>query len=259
MIKDLEKKVMEGKAIDDDILAVVTLLDEGEIRVAEKKEGKWIVNEFVKKSILRLFGILQVKEEVLGNTFGMNFRDMVPTKKDFKNVRIVPGGSSVRFGSFLNNGVVVMPPSYVNIGAFVDENTMIDSNVLVGSCAQIGKNVHLSAGVQIGGVLEPLNANPVVVENNAFIGAGSVIVEGVIVEENAVIGSGVVISSSTKILEIDADGNIKNEFIGKVPKNAVVVPGARKKGEIMLQTPVIIKYRDGKNENLKINDLLRNF
>ncbi|MCL4151558.1 UNVERIFIED_CONTAM: hypothetical protein GTU68_029827 [Idotea baltica] len=154
----------------------------------------------------------------------------------------------------------MMPPSYVNIGAHVGKGTMIDSNALVGSCAQIGENVHLSAGVQIGGVLEPLNAQPVIIEDQAFIGAGAIIVEGVLVRKSAVIAPGVVLSASTKIIETDADGQIINKFYGEIPERAIVVPGARMRGQVMIQTPIIIGYKDDKTDaKLTLSNFLRDF
>lgn len=240
-----------------DIQDIIKLLDKGIIRVAEKNQGSWKVNTWIKEAIMKYFGICENSITQIGD---LVFRDKLPLKKDFKNVRIVPGGNAIRFGSHLSDNVIMMPPSYVNIGVFVGTGTMIDSNVLVGSCAQIGNQVHLSAGVQIGGVLEPLNAQPVIIEDHAFIGAGAIVVEGVIVKEHAVIAPGVVLSASTKIIETDQDGKIIKEHNGVVPSNAIVIPGARKRGEVMIQTPVIIGY---KNENtdakLQLSNFLRDF
>jgi 2,3,4,5-tetrahydropyridine-2-carboxylate N-succinyltransferase len=179
----------------------------------------------------------------------------------------VPGGTSLRRGSFINTGVIVMPPSYVNVGAYVDEKTLLDSNVLVGSCAQIGKNCHISAGVQIGGVLEPVNSTPVVVEDNVFIGGNSGIYEGVLIRKHAVISSGVIITASTPIYDVVNECIItkNDEGVLEIPENAVVVPGSRpintnfgKENNLSVYTPIIIKYRDNStNVKLSLEEALR--
>ncbi|MFZ4591351.1 MAG: 2,3,4,5-tetrahydropyridine-2,6-dicarboxylate N-succinyltransferase, partial [Ignavibacteria bacterium] len=184
-----------------------------------------------------------------------------------KKVRIVPGGSSVRGGSFVAQGTIIMPPSYINIGAYVDEGCMIDSHALVGSCAQLGKNVHLSAASQIGGVLEPIGAMPVIIEDNVFIGGNCGIYEGAIVRQNAVIGTGVIINAATPVFD-NTTGNFIKKEAGKsleIPENAVVIAGSRpmtsgygKDAGIHVYCPVIIKYRDDKTgKSITLEDLLR--
>jgi 2,3,4,5-tetrahydropyridine-2-carboxylate N-succinyltransferase len=188
-------------------------------------------------------------------------REFTPEQK----VRMVPGGSSVRTGSYVAPGVIIMPPAYINIGAFVDEGSMVDSHALVGSCAQIGKNVHLSAGVQIGGVLEPIGLAPVIIEDNAFIGAGAVIVEGIQVSRNAVIAPGVILSKSVPVY--DCVNERRLEAGEAIPENAVVVPGTRpistslgwaREQNLQLNCALIIKYRDAKTDaSLVLEDFLR--
>lgn len=256
-IEELLNKTEDENMTDEELGQIVELIDTGTIRVASQKDGNWIVDERVKRAILMYFARCEVSNQTVSPFF---FRDKIPLKRNFQNVRIVPGGNSVRYGAYLGDKVVMMPPAYVNIGAYVGDGTMIDSNVLVGSCAQIGKNVHLSAGVQIGGVLEPVNALPVIIEDNAFIGAGSLVVEGILVKENAVIGAGVVLSASTKILHINKAGKVVAEFKGEVPRNAIVIPGTRPKGDVSIQTPLIIGFRDEKtSEKVELTEMLRDF
>lgn len=248
--------------------AVVTALETGAMRVAEKVDGEWVVYPEVKQAILSGFRLGKLSDMSEGQ-FPFLDKDTYPVQSFSveDGVRIVPGGSSVRRGAFLAPSVVMMPPSYVNVGAYVDEGTMIDSHALVGSCAQIGKHVHLSAASQIGGVLEPVGALPVIVEDNVFIGGNCGIYEGTIIRENAVIGTGVIINASTAIYDattgewIRANGN--RQMI--VPEGAVVVAGSRpvRKGPgaeegIHLYCPVIVKYRDGKTDSsTTLEDLLR--
>ncbi len=256
-ISKLQLSIENNTYSESDIKLIIQYLDSGKLRVAEKKGEIWKVNTWVKEGIMKYFGVCTINESKIGDII---FRDKLPLKQNFKNVRIVPGGNAIRFGSYLAENVIMMPPSYVNIGAFIGENTMIDSNVLVGSCAQIGANVHLSAAVQIGGVLEPINASPVIIEDNVFVGAGAIVVEGVIIKNNAVIAPGVILSASTKIIETDKKGIVINTFYGVIPPNAIVVPGARTRGEIIIQTPIIIGYRDTKtNVKVQLSDFLRNF
>lgn len=250
-------KITDDSFTQEELEMIMAAVDAGKLRVARKKGNDWIVDERVKKAILKYFASRSVTDQTKDEFF---FRDKIPLKQSFRNVRVVPGGNSVRYGAYLGDQVVMMPPAYVNIGAYVDDSSMIDSNVLVGSCAQIGKNVHLSAAVQIGGVLEPVNARPVIIEDNAFIGAGSLVVEGVLVREDAVIGAGVVLSASTKILEVDKSGKIVKEFRGEVPRGAVVIPGTRPKGDIAIQTPIIIGYKNEKTaEKVELTQMLRDF
>ena len=251
----------------DSVNSVIQQLDAGELRVAEQVDGKWQVNQWVKKAVLLSFVLSENKTMQAGD---IGFYDKVPLKfpsSDFSNndgnkiskleasgVRVVPPAVA-RYGSYLGKNVVMMP-SYVNIGAYVDEGTMIDTWVTVGSCAQIGKNVHLSGGVGIGGVLEPLQGQPTIIEDNCFIGARSEIVEGVIVEKNSVISMGVYISQSTKILD-RATGEIS---YGRIPAGSVVVSGGipSKDGTHSLYCAVIVKTVDEKTRSkVAINELLR--
>ena len=240
----------------------IASLESGRIRVAEKVDGQWKVNSWVKEVILSGFR--------LGKLTDMTFdKDTIPARKFTaeNGVRIVPGGSSVRAGAYLAPSVIMMPPAYVNIGAYVDEGTMIDSHALVGSCAQVGKNVHLSAASQLGGVLEPVGALPVIIEDNVFIGGNCGIYEGTIVKENAVIGTGVIINASTAIFDATTGEYIRANENGQmvVPSGAVVVAGSRpmSKGPgaeqgIHLYCPVIVKYRDDKTSgSITLEDMLR--
>ncbi len=243
-------------------------LETGEVRVAEKVDGQWKVNVWVKEVILEGFRDGKMKDlSVSGYSFFD--KDTLPLHRFSleDRVRIVPGGSSVRCGSYLAPSVIMMPPSYVNIGAYVDEGTMIDSHALVGSCAQIGKHVHLSAASQIGGVLEPSGALPVIVEDNAFIGGNCGIYEGTVVGEGAVLGSGVILTKGTAIYDATTGEFVPKTAEGQtvVPAGAVVVAGSRPmtKGPgaaagIQLYTPVIVKYRDGKTDaSVELETLLR--
>jgi 2,3,4,5-tetrahydropyridine-2-carboxylate N-succinyltransferase len=240
--------------------AVLGLLDGGSLRVAEKQADGWQVNEWLKKAVLLSFRITQNTPLTAG---GLNFYDKVPLKYSgwdaaqfaAAGVRVVPP-ATVRRGAFIASNVVLMP-SYVNIGAYVDSGTMVDTWATVGSCAQIGKNVHLSGGVGIGGVLEPLQASPTIIEDNCFIGARSEIVEGVIVESGAVISMGVFIGQSTRIYDRERD----EILYGRVPAGAVVVPGSlpAKNGKYALACAVIVKRVDAQTRaKTSLNDLLRN-
>jgi 2,3,4,5-tetrahydropyridine-2-carboxylate N-succinyltransferase len=257
----------EIENIESDFKEFIELLDSGKIRSAFKENETWIINEWVKKGILLGFKIGKVIDF---SKNGESFYDKntYPTKSFNDNTRrIVPGGTSLRKGSYIAEGVIIMPPSYVNVGAYVDSATLLDSNVLVGSCAQIGKNCHISAGVQIGGVLEPVNSAPVIVEDNCFIGGNSGIYEGVLIRSNAVISSGVVITASTPIYDIVNEKIIrKNEFgVLEIPSNAVVVPGTRpintqygRENNLSISTPIIVKYRDEfTNVKLSLEEALR--
>ena len=241
---------------------VIEKLETGEIRSANKVDGVWKANIEVKQGILEAFKAGELTQ--LGDFVD---KHNIPARKftPSDQIRIVPGGSSVRRGAFVSKGVIIMPPAYINIGAFVDSGTMVDSHALVGSCAQIGKNVHLSAGVQIGGVLEPIGLAPVIIENNAFIGAGSVIVEGIQVGENAVIAPGVILSKGVPVFDC-----VNERILDKgeqIPNGAVVVPGARqvndklswaKENGLQMNCAMIIKYRDDKSEqSLELESYLR--
>ncbi|MGM9736130.1 MAG: 2,3,4,5-tetrahydropyridine-2,6-dicarboxylate N-succinyltransferase [Candidatus Cryptobacteroides sp.] len=243
-------------------------LESGKVRVAEKIDGEWVVHPEVKEMILSGFRIGKLTDMSQGQ-FSFFDKDTIPARKftPEDGVRIVPGGSSVRVGAYLAPSVIMMPPAYVNIGAFVDEGTMIDSHALVGSCAQVGKHVHLSAASQLGGVLEPVGALPVIIEDNVFIGGNCGIYEGTIVKENAVIGTGVIINSSTAIFDSTTGEYIRAGETGQitVPAGAVVVAGSRpmSKGPgadkgIHLYCPVIVKYRDSKTSgSITLEDMLR--
>ena len=225
-------------------------LNTGQIRSAEYKNGEWVVNTWVKKGILVGFRMGRLAG-VGDSEWGFTDKHTYGTKKftPEHGVRMVPGGSSVREGAFISKGVTIMPPSYINVGSYVDENSMIDSHALVGSCAQIGKNVHLSAGSMIGGVLEPINANPVIVEDDVFIGGNCGIYEGVIIKNSAVIAAGVIITANTPVFDA-----VNGTFLPKpliIPEKAVVVAGSRvlkKHPDINVYCPVIIKYRDDKTD-----------
>lgn len=239
------------------IREVVNLLDQGKIRVAEKMNNNWRVNEWVKKAVVLYFPI-QKMETLEAGIF--EYHDKIPLKKGYKEkgIRVVPHAVA-RFGSYISSGAILMP-SYVNIGAYVDEGTMVDTWATVGSCAQIGKHVHLSGGVGIGGVLEPLQAAPVIIEDNAFIGSRCIVVEGVRVEEEAVLGAGVVLTMSTKI--IDVTQNKPVELRGTVPARSVVIPGSYKKqfpaGEYNVPCAMIIgKRKESTNKKTSLNDALR--
>jgi len=239
---------------------VLGLLDAGKLRVAEKRDGTWRVNEWLKKAVLLSFRIVDNAAVRAG---ALNFYDKVPLKYDgweaarfaAAGVRVVPP-ATVRRGAYVASNVVLMP-SYVNIGAYVDSGTMVDTWATVGSCAQIGRNVHLSGGVGIGGVLEPLQASPTIIEDDCFIGARSEIVEGVIVESGAVISMGVFIGQSTRIYDRERD----EILYGRVPAGAVVVPGSlpAKNGKYSLSCAVIVKRVDAQTRaKTSLNELLRN-
>ena len=230
---------------------VLNLLDSGTLRVAEKIDGEWATHQWIKKAVLLSFRLEDNREMSAGD---IKFWDKVPLKTPDGSYRAVPP-ATVRRGAFIGKGVVLMP-SYVNIGAYVDEGTMVDTWATVGSCAQIGKGVHLSGGVGIGGVLEPLQANPTIIGDNCFIGARSEIVEGVIVEDNSVISMGVFIGQSTKILN-RATGEIS---YGRVPANSVVVSGSLPSadGSHSLYCAVIVKTVDAQTRaKTSLNELLR--
>src|SRR6056297_3003878 len=243
----------------DAINEVVQLLDSGNLRVAEKIDREWVVHEWVKMAVILYFLIRKMKKTEVGP---FEFYDKIDLKQGYDQlgVRVVPHAIA-RYGSFLNKGVVMMP-SYVNIGAFVDSGSMIDTWATVGSCAQIGKNVHLSGGVGIGGVLEPVQAAPVIIEDNCFIGSRCIVVEGVHIEKEAVLGANVVITGSTKIIDVSGDKPV--EYKGFIPARSVVIPGTQTKkfnaGEYQVPCALIIGKRK-KSTNLKtsLNDALREY
>jgi 2,3,4,5-tetrahydropyridine-2-carboxylate N-succinyltransferase len=235
----------------------IALLDQGKIRVAEPTEKAWQVNEWVKKAVILFFPISEMECIEVGP---FEFHDKIALKKNYKElgVRVVPHGLS-RYGAFLAKGVVMMP-SYVNIGAYVDSGTMVDTWATVGSCAQIGKNVHLSGGVGIGGVLEPVQAAPVIIEDGCFIGSRSIVVEGVRIEKEAVLGANTVITQSTRIL--DVSGSEPVEYRGIVPARSVVIPGTYNKefpaGTYPVPCALIIgRRKESTDQKTSLNDALR--
>ena len=241
------------------IRKVVDLLDKGALRVAEPTASGWQVNEWVKKAVVLYFPI-QKMETLEAGIF--EYHDKIPLKRNFaeRGIRVVPNAVA-RHGSFIASGTILMP-SYVNIGAYVDEGTMVDTWATVGSCAQIGKNVHLSGGVGIGGVLEPLQAAPVIIEDGAFIGSRCIVVEGVRVEKEAVLGANVVLTMSTKIIDVTGDTPI--EMKGIVPARSVVIPGSYAKkfaaGEYNVPCALIIgKRKESTNKKTSLNDALREY
>jgi 2,3,4,5-tetrahydropyridine-2,6-dicarboxylate N-succinyltransferase len=243
-------------------------LTQGKIRAAEKTNGRWQVNIWVKSGILLGFRLGELAEFGCGALTFVD-KDTFPARQFSlaDRVRMVPGGSSVRLGAYVAHSVICMPPMFINVGAYVDEGTMIDSHALVGSCAQVGKRVHLSAAAQIGGVLEPVNAAPVIIEDNVLIGGNCGIYEGTLVRARAVLGAGTILTRSTPLYDL-VRGEVyraTGEAPLEVPEGAVVVPGSRavKKGaaaemEISLYTPVIVKYRDEKTDRgIGLEDWLR--
>ena len=248
---------------------VLDALEKGELRVAEKVNGEWKVNKWVKEVILAGFKLGAITDMSEGQ-FSFFDKDSFPVRKftAADGVRIVPGGSSIRRGAYLAPGSIVMPPAYVNVGAYVGEGTMVDSHVTIGSCAQVGRNIHISASTQIGGVLEPAGALPTIIEDGAFVGGNCGIYEGTVVQEGAVIASGVIITSSTAIFDSTTGEFIKRNADGRiiVPRNAVVVSGSKPiirngrplESGVHLYCPVIVKYRDEKTAgSVHLEDLLR--
>ena len=216
-----DRSLLKDTKTQETIRGIIEELDKGRMRVAEPSTEGWIVNDWIKKAVILYFPIQQMETIHLGP---LEFHDKMKLKSDYagQGVRVVPHAIA-RYGSFLAKGVILMP-SYVNIGAYVDQGTMVDTWATVGSCAQIGKDVHLSGGVGIGGVLEPVQAAPVIIEDNCFIGSRCIVVEGVHIESEAVLGANVVLTMSTKI--IDVTGPTPIEYKGKVPAKSVVIPGS---------------------------------
>lgn len=243
---------------------ILEQLEKGEIRSANPEGEGWEANTRVKEAILASFQAGK-NTEYSGIYNGFVDKHNLPPRKFTReeNVRLVPGGSSVRRGAYVASGVIIMPPAYINVGAYVDEGTMVDSHALVGSCAQVGKNVHLSAGVQLGGVLEPVGLAPVVIEDDCFIGAGSVIVEGILVKKRAVIAPGVTLSKSIPVY--DCVNETRLEKGAAIPEGAVVIPGTRpmsgewaKNQGLSMSCPLIVKYRDEKSDaSLELEEALR--
>ena len=251
------RKLLSETEIQNAIRTVIAQLDSGELRVAEPTANGWKVNEWVKKAVVLYFPIQKMETIEVGP---FEFHDKMALKTNYKEkgVRVVPHAVA-RYGAYLSKGVILMP-SYVNIGAYVDEGTMVDTWATVGSCAQIGKNVHLSGGVGIGGVLEPLQASPVIIEDGAFIGSRCIVVEGVKVGKEAVLGAGVVLTKSTKIIDITGETPI--EYRGEVPPRKVVIPGTYPKkfaaGEYNVPCALIIGERKASTDlKTSLNEALR--
>ena len=252
-----DRSLLEQEQTQTAIREIIQQLDLGQLRVAEPTANGWQVNEWVKKAVVLYFPIQKMETLHAGP---MEFHDKMPLKKDYaaKGIRVVPHAVA-RQGAYISSGVILMP-SYVNIGAYVDEGTMVDTWATVGSCAQIGKNVHLSGGVGIGGVLEPLQAAPVIIEDNAFVGSRCIVVEGVHVEAEAVLGANVVLTASTKIIDVTGDEAV--EFKGRVPARSVVIPGSYTKsfpaGDYQVPCALIIgKRKESTNKKTSLNDALR--
>jgi 2,3,4,5-tetrahydropyridine-2-carboxylate N-succinyltransferase len=240
----------------------------GKIRAAEKQDGQWRVNAWVKQGILLGFRLGEL-EEMSSGALSFVDKDTFPARRFTvaEKIRVVPGGSSIRSGAYIAPGVICMPPMYVNVGAYVDEATLIDSHALVGSCAQIGKRVHLSAAAQIGGVLEPVGASPVIIEDDVLVGGNCGVYEGTQVRSGAVLGAGTILTRATPVYDIVREQVYRSTADTPliIPENAVVVPGSRAitKGKaaewgLSLYTPVIVKYRDEKTQgSIELEDLLR--
>lgn len=252
-----DRSILEQEETQNSIRSVISKLDNGILRVAEPKETGWQVNEWIKKAVVLYFPIQKMETLEVGP---LEFHDKIPLKKGYKEkgIRVVPNAVA-RHGAYLSKGVIMMP-SYVNIGAYVDEGTMIDTWATVGSCAQIGKNVHLSGGVGIGGVLEPLQAAPVIIEDNVFLGSRSIVVEGVSVGKEAVLGANVVLTASTKIINVTGVEPLETK--GHVPPRSVVIPGSYTKkfpaGDYQVPCALIIgKRKESTNKKTSLNEALR--
>jgi 2,3,4,5-tetrahydropyridine-2-carboxylate N-succinyltransferase len=271
---EIEKLTSSSEAREDSHAKATFLkfrdaLTRGEIRAAEKIDGRWRVNAWVKQGILLGFRLGALSALGSGECLSFVDKDTFPARKfsPEDGVRVVPGGSSVRLGAYVAPSVICMPPMFINVGAYVDEGTMIDSHALVGSCAQVGKRVHLSAAAQIGGVLEPVNAAPVIIEDDVLVGGNCGIYEGTLVRERAVLGAGVILTRSTPLYDLvrGAVHRASEDKPLEVPAGAVVVPGSRevnrgKAGEwgVSLYAPVIVKYRDPKtDQRVELEDWLR--
>ena len=255
-----DRKLLEQPSYKNAVLDAVKALDAGELRVATPRgPGDWETHAWIKQAVLLYFGVAEMAAMDAGP---LHFYDKIPVKSDLERakVRVVPPGS-VRYGAFVEAGAIVMP-GYVNIGAHVGAGTMVDTWATVGSCAQIGRRCHLSGGVGIGGVLEPPGAQPVIIEDDCFIGSRAIIVEGVLVEREAVIGAAVTLTASTPI--VDVSGSEPKEYRGRVPSRSVVIPGMRPKrfpaGEFMVPVALIIGQRkESTDQKTSLNDALRDF
>ncbi len=254
------RDLLQEKSTQESILQVIDLLDKGEIRIAEPtEEGKWLVHDWIKKAVILYFPVSQMETIEVGP---FEFHDKIPLKRHYKEqgVRVAPHAIA-RYGAFLEQGVIMMP-SYVNIGAYVGSGTMVDTWATVGSCAQIGRYVHLSGGVGIGGVLEPPQASPTIIEDNAFIGSRCVVVEGVRVEKEVVLGANVVLTQSTRIIDVTGEEPLVHK--GRVPARSVVIPGSYTKqfpaGEYQVACALIIGERKASTDKkVSLNDALRDY
>ncbi|MEN8799982.1 MAG: 2,3,4,5-tetrahydropyridine-2,6-dicarboxylate N-succinyltransferase [Flavobacteriaceae bacterium] len=253
------RDLLKEAEVQNAIRTIIDNIDSGELRCAEPSAEGWQINEWVKKAVVLYFPIQKMKTMEVGI---FEYHDKIPLKTGYqaKGIRVVPHAVA-RHGAYISPGTILMP-SYVNIGAYVDEGTMVDTWATVGSCAQIGKNVHLSGGVGIGGVLEPLQAAPVIIEDNAFIGSRSIVVEGVRVEKEAVLGANVVLTASTKIIDVTGESPI--ELKGRVPARSVVIPGSYTKvfkaGKYQVSCALIIGQRkESTDKKTSLNDALRTY
>lgn len=255
-----DRAMLNEKSTQDAIREVIALLDNGKIRVAEPvSDGQWKANEWVKKAVILYFPICKMETTEVGP---FEFHDKIPLKKDYaaQGVRVVPHAVA-RYGAFLESGVIMMP-SYVNIGAYVGSGTMVDTWATVGSCAQIGRNVHLSGGVGIGGVLEPPQATPTIIEDDCFIGSRCIVVEGVVVERESVLGANVVLTQSTHIIDVTGAEPIIHK--GRVPARSVVIPGSYTRkfpaGEYQVSCALIIgKRTESTDKKVSLNGALRDY
>jgi len=253
------RSLLKEDIVQKAIIESIEKLDKGILRVAELVDGNWQVNQWIKKAVILYFPIRKM-ETIEVSPF--EFHDKIPLKTNYKElgIRVVPHAVA-RYGAYISKGVILMP-SYVNIGAYVDEGTMVDTWATVGSCAQVGKNVHLSGGVGIGGVLEPVQAAPVIIEDNCFIGSRCIVVEGAFIEKEAVLGANVVITGSTKI--IDVSGEKPTEYKGRVPSRSVVIPGSYTKkfpaGDYQVPCALIIgKRKPSTDLKTSLNNALREY
>jgi 2,3,4,5-tetrahydropyridine-2-carboxylate N-succinyltransferase len=252
-----DRALLQVEETQQAIRSVIDQLDQGILRVAEPTDNGWQVNEWVKKAVVLYFPIQKMETIEAGP---LEFHDKIPLKSGYKEkgIRVVPHAVA-RKGAYISSGTILMP-SYVNIGAYVDQGTMVDTWATVGSCAQIGKEVHLSGGVGIGGVLEPLQASPVIIEDNAFIGSRCIVVEGIHVEKEVVLGANVVLTGSTKIIDVTGDNPIERK--GRIPSRSVVIPGSYTKtfaaGDYQVPCALIIgKRKESTNKKTSLNDALR--
>lgn len=254
-----DRSQLKDKQVVQTIEAIIEDLDKGRLRVAEQRDGLWFVNEWIKKAVILYFPTRKMEKLQAGP---LEFHDKIPLKQDYDKlgIRVVPHAIA-RYGAYVARGVIMMP-SYINIGAYVDTGTMVDTWATVGSCAQIGKNVHLSGGVGIGGVLEPVQAAPVIIEDNCFIGSRCIVVEGIRIESEAVLGANVVLTGSTKI--IDVTGDEPKEIKGYIPARSVVIPGSYTKefsaGKYNVPCALIIGQRKpSTDKKTSLNDALREY